>query len=162
MVLTNSEKMMSEEKIIVKQLVWEEESLRQILEIENSSFNKFDAYSLEDFKRWYGFNPDLCVVAEIEDRIVGCMISRIVEDRLDLASLAIHPTYRRRGIGSALLSYTITHMKKQGINQIELEVRKTNASAIAFWQKLGFVLFGSLPGFYEDGEDALRMRKTVD
>ena len=93
---------------------------------------------------------------------MGCMISRIVEDRLDLASLAIHPDYRRRGIGSALLTYTITHMKKQGINHIELEVRKTNASAIAFWQKLGFVLFGSLPGFYEDGEDALRMRKTVD
>jgi ribosomal-protein-alanine N-acetyltransferase len=161
MVLPNSEKIMSEE-IIVKQLIWEEENIRQILEIENSSFNRFDAYTLEDFKRWHGFNPELCIVAEIKGRIVGCMISRIVEDKLDLASLAIHPAYRRQGIGSALLAYTIVQMKEQGINHIELEVRKTNASAIAFWQKLGFVLFGSLPGFYEDGEDALLIQKTVD
>jgi ribosomal-protein-alanine N-acetyltransferase len=154
--------MMPEEKMIVKQLVWEEENLRQILEIEKSSFNEFDAYTLEDFRRWYNYNPDLCVVAEIEGCIVGCMISRVVEDKVDLASLAIHPAYRRRGIGSALLTYTITQMEKYGIHQIELEVRKTNAAAITFWQKLGFVLFGSLPGFYEDGAEALRMRKTID
>ncbi|MGV8026158.1 MAG: ribosomal protein S18-alanine N-acetyltransferase [Anaerolineaceae bacterium] len=153
--------MMSEE-IIVKQLLWEEKNLRQILEIENSSFNEFDAYTLEDFKRWYSYDPDLCVVAEIEGRIVGCMISRIVDDRLDLASLAIHPAYRRRGIGSMLLTYTIAQMTKQGINHIELEVRKTNAAAIAFWEKLGFVPFGSLPNFYEDGADAYRMRKIID
>jgi ribosomal-protein-alanine N-acetyltransferase len=154
--------MMSAEKMIVKQLVWGEANLRQILEIENSSFNKLDAYTLEDFSRWYSYNPDLCVVAEIDRRIVGCMISRIVRDTVDLASLAIHPAYRRHGVGSALLAYTVMQMKKHGIKQIELEVRKTNAAAIAFWQKLGFVLFGSLPGFYGDGEEALRMRKIID
>ena len=153
---------MSQEKMIVKQLVWEDENLRQMLEIENSSFNRLDAYTLEDFSRWYSYNPDLCVVAESDGHIVGYMISRILRDKVDLASLAIHPAYRRCGIGSALLAYTVTQMRKYGIKQIELEVRKNNAAAIAFWQELGFVPFGSLPGFYADGEEALRMRKTID
>jgi len=153
---------MPEEKMVVRQLVWEETDLHQILEIENSSFNKFDAYTLEDFKRWYGYNPDLCVVAEINGRIVGSMISRISQDKLDLASLAIHPAYRRCGVGSALLNYTEIQMKKYAVKKIELEVRKSNSSALNFWQEMGFVIFGKLPGFYEDGEEALQMRKIID
>jgi ribosomal protein S18 acetylase RimI-like enzyme len=50
-------------------------------------------------------------------------------------------------------------IKAYGVSEITLEVRQTNPAGLAFWQKQGFVPFGTLPGFYEDGEDAVRMRK---
>ena len=147
--------------IHVRQLAWEEADIDQILEIERSSFNHYDAYSLADFERWYHYNPDLCIVAEVNGRIAGYVISRILPGIGDLASLAINPAYRRRGIGTALLDEIERRVKEYGVNEINLEVRKTNLTGLAFWQNMGFVLFGTLPGFYEDGEDAIRMRKIL-
>jgi ribosomal-protein-alanine N-acetyltransferase len=147
--------------IHVRQLAWEKEDIDQLLEIERFSFNHYDAYSLVDFERWYHYNPDLCIVAVVDGHIVGYVISRILPGIGDLASLAINPEYRRRGIGTALLDATERRVRKYGVNEINLEVRKTNLSGLIFWQNMGFVPFGILPGFYEDGEDAIRMGKLL-
>jgi ribosomal-protein-alanine N-acetyltransferase len=153
---------MNKEEIHIRQLAWQEDELQQVLEIENASFNRFDAYKLEDFERWYHYNPDLCLVAEIGGRIAGYVITRILPAHGDLASLAIHPSYKRHGVATALLHHTAERVKEYGKNQITLEVRKTNTTALAFWQKMGFVPFASQPGFYEDGGEAILMRKWLD
>jgi ribosomal-protein-alanine N-acetyltransferase len=147
--------------IHVRQLAWEEADIDQILEIERFSFNQYDAYSLADFERWYHYNPDLCIVAVVDGHIAGYVISRIMPGIGDLASLAVNPAYRRRGIGTALLDAIERRVRKYGVNEINLEVRKTNLTGLTFWQNMGFVPFGMLPGFYEDGEDAIRMRKLL-
>jgi ribosomal-protein-alanine N-acetyltransferase len=147
--------------IHIRPLAWEEADIEQILEIERSSFNHYDAYSVADFERWFHYNPDLCIVAEVNGRIAGYVILRILPGIGDLASLAINPAYRRRGIGTALLNAIERRVKEYGVNEINLEIRKTNLTGLAFWQNMGFVPFGTLPGFYEDGEDAIRMRKIL-
>jgi [ribosomal protein S18]-alanine N-acetyltransferase len=152
---------MTDTRVTIRRLQDEESDLRQVVSIENLSFNKDDAYSREDFKRWMGYNPDFCMVAEIDGRIVGDMICRILRYKLDLASCAIHPDYRRYGIGSALLKEMETLARKFGVRKIELQVRKTNSSGLAFWQKMGFEESGILPGFYPDGEDGLQMSKKI-
>ena len=154
--------MVSQEEILIRQIIWQEDELQQVLEIEYMSFNPFDAYQLEDFERWYHYNPDLFLVAEIEGRIAGYVITRILPDRGDLASLAIHPNYKRRGIATALLDCTVERVKEYNKKQITLEVRKTNSSATAFWNKMKFIPFGTQPGFYEDGEEAILMRKWIE
>lgn len=148
-------------EVIITQLSLAQPYLSQILAIERSSFNHYDAYNPADFKRWVAYNPHLCWMAISGQRVAGYVISRALPDTLDLASLAVHPDYRRCGVGAALLDRTILQMGKYGVNRIELEVRRSNRAAIDFWQKLGFVPFGELPGFYGDGEGALRMRKTI-
>jgi ribosomal-protein-alanine N-acetyltransferase len=150
-----------EGKISIRQLTSSKSDLDQIVEIENCSFNKYDAYSKDNFLRWLGYTPDLCLVAEIDGRIAGDMISRILSDKAELASLAIHPDFRRRGVGSALLEETIRRVKYHGISHIDLEVRKTNLAGFRFWEKMGFTLIGKQPGFYDDGETALQMRKEI-
>jgi [ribosomal protein S18]-alanine N-acetyltransferase len=148
--------------IYVRQLAWEVEEILQILEIEHSSFNQYDAYSLADFERWYHYNPDLCIVAVVDNRcIAGYALSRILPGIGDLGSLAISPVYRRCGIGTILLRETERRIKEYGVNEINLEVRKTNLVGLAFWQNMGFIPFGTLRGFYEDGGDAIRMRKML-
>jgi len=154
-------KMVSDKAILVRQLNWTDSDLDQILSIETSSFNSHDAYCLEDFRSWFMRNPDLFLVAEIDGRIAGYGISRILADKADLASLAIHPEYRRRGVGSAMLEETVRRVKAYGIPQITLEVRKTNEDGFRFWKKMGFVPTGELPGFYEDGETAIQMRRRI-
>lgn len=153
--------MTSEEKVFIRQLKWNEANLSQILAIESSAFNSFDAYGREDFQRWFERNPDLCLVAEMRERIAGYGIAHILEDKAELVSMAIHPDFRRLGVGSALLDETAQRVKKYGIHQIELQVRKTNLNGFHFWKKMGFHQIGELPGFYEDGENAILMKKII-
>ena len=129
---------MPAEKIIIRQLKWADPELEQILEIDALCFNEYDAYTLEDYQRWFNYNPDLCLVAVIGGRIAGDVISRIVDGRAELASMATHPSYRRRGVAEALLAETVSRIKELGIHQIDIEVRKTNFIGQSFWKKMGF------------------------
>lgn len=148
-------------KINIRPMQWTDSELGQMLEIEALCFNRYDAYTLEDFRRWFGYNPDLCLVAEIDRQVAGNIISRILKDKAALASMAIHPDYRRHGIGEALLDETIRRVKTYHVGCIDLEVRETNIIGRRFWEKMEFLVIGSQPGFYEDGETALLMRKTI-
>ena len=153
---------MKERQIKIKPLTLSESNLDQIIEIETLSFNTYDAFTKDDFQRWLGYNPDLCLAAVIDNRIVGDMISRVIGDKAELASLAIYPTFRRREVGSALLEETIRRVKAYRIDHIDLEVRKTNLDGFRFWKKMGFKLMGEQPDFYGDGETALLMRRYIN
>ncbi len=146
----------------IRPLTWERADLERLLEIEQASFNHYDAYSLEDFERWFHYNPDLCLVAEMDGQIGGYVISRILPNYGDLASLAIHPAYRRKGLGQSLLQATCQRVREYGRHRINLEVRQTNAAGMDFWLRMGFVPFGIFTTFYDDGEDAIRMRLLLD
>jgi [ribosomal protein S18]-alanine N-acetyltransferase len=148
-------------EIIVRPLEWTDSELEQILEIDALCFNEYDAYTLEDYRRWYDFNPDLCLVAEIGGRVAGDVISRIVKGKAELASMATHPDFRRQGVASALFKETIQRVKRYGIGHIDIEVRKTNFSGLRFWEEMGFTVIGVKLGFYGDGEDAWDMRKPI-
>ena len=147
--------------ITIRLLEWNDPELDQILEIDALCFNEYDAYTLADYRRWFGYNPDLCLVAVIGGRIVGDVISRVVDGRAELASMATHPSYRRRGVAEALLAETIRRIKERGIPHIDIEVRKTNFGGLGFWKEMGFEIIGEHPAFYGDGEDAWHMRKII-
>jgi [ribosomal protein S18]-alanine N-acetyltransferase len=152
---------MGQKEIHIRQLNWLEDDIQQIQEIENYSFNEFDAYTREDFKRWYHYNPDLCLVAEIEGKIAGYVMTRILPAQGDLASMAVHPEYKRCGVAAALFQKTVEIVKAYGKKRITLEVRKTNTSGLAFWTKMGFGEYGHEPDFYDDGEEAILMEKRI-
>ena len=145
----------------IRGLRWCNEDMQQLLEIERLSFNEFDAYTLQDFKRWFTYNPDLCLVGEVQGKIAGYVMTRIIPVHADLASMAVHPAYKRKGIASALLKETEARVLAYGVSAITLEVRRTNAAGMAFWGSMGFTPFGIQPGFYEDGEEAILMRKEI-
>jgi len=147
--------------IIIRPLEWEDPELDQILEIDALCFNEYDAYTLEDYRRWFSYDPDLCLVAVIDGRVAGDVISRIVDGRAELASMATHPSYRRRGVAEALLAETVRRINARGIPQIDIEVRKTNFIGLSFWKKMGFEKIGEQHSFYGDGETAIKMRKTI-
>lgn len=78
--------------------------------------------------------------------------------------MGLLPDYRGQGIGSELLSKTIDHSKKFGIEKIELHVYTTNVAAIALYKKFNFVQEGTIKMYRKlDGKyfDCLSMAKFL-
>ena len=75
-------------------------------------------------------------------------------------NIAVHPDYRKQGIGYALIERLIAALKEKNVISLCLEVRVSNESAIGLYSKMGFAVVGKRPGYYRNPrEDAYIMRK---
>jgi ribosomal-protein-alanine N-acetyltransferase len=78
-----------------------------------------------------------------------------------ITNIATHPAHRRRGYGNAVTDALLKEAAARNAEQVSLEVRASNASAIALYERLGFAIAGRRKGFYQNPrEDALVMIKT--
>ncbi len=78
--------------------------------------------------------------------VVGYLGCHHVADEGFIANVAVHPNHRRRGIARALVNAAIE--QGRSLSRLTLEVRESNAAAIALYQSLGFVKDGIRPRFY--------------
>lgn len=79
-------------------------------------------------------------------------------DEVHVATIAVHPSFRRLKIGQQLLVHVIDAAAKEGAQHAFLEVREHNQAARKMYQKFGFVEAGVRPRYYSDtGEDAILM-----
>jgi [ribosomal protein S18]-alanine N-acetyltransferase len=90
--------------------------------------------------------------------VVGMMVNWVILDELHIATIAVHPDYRKMGLGSRLLAQGLLAGKKAGVRVAFLEVRRGNLAAQAMYAKFGFVIVGVRAHYYKDNhEDALLM-----
>lgn len=100
------------------------------------------------------------VVAVQDDMVVGYIGSQSTIDETDVMNVAVHPDWRRQGIAEQLIDNLIEELKKRGSHALMLEVRASNAPAIALYEKLGFRQVGLRKNYYRNPkEDALILRK---
>ncbi len=133
----------------------------EMMTIERASFTSpwSARFFLEEIQVSYAKS----VLVEVEGRIVGYIIYWQLPKEVDIHNLAVHPEYRRQGIGRSLLSSAIDSAKGQDSNRVTLEVRKSNQAAQQLYHSLGFVERGVRKGYYsDDGEDALVMVLDLD
>jgi [ribosomal protein S18]-alanine N-acetyltransferase len=78
-----------------------------------------------------------------------------------LYSLATAAAARGQGIGALLIQGTECEVRRRGQNRIHLEVAEGNAKAQALYESLGYTRCGYIEAFYEDGQNAIRMEKTL-
>lgn len=84
------------------------------------------------------------------------------EPLCELDSMAVHPSARRQGIGAALLRTVLDWAARNGARRLSLEVRASNAPAIALYQQLGLYRQGLRPRYYSDPpDDALLLAMPV-
>jgi ribosomal-protein-alanine N-acetyltransferase len=75
-------------------------------------------------------------------------------------NVAVDPDHRRRGLGRALLEHLLAEVGEDAA--MTLEVRRTNASAMRLYERLGFRAAGIRRRYYQDnGEDALVMWRNL-
>ena len=102
----------------------------------------------------------LWLVAMEGNTVAGYVGSQTVMEETDMMNVAVHPAYRRRGIAEKLVCALVEELKAAGSRCLTLEVRSSNASAIALYEKLGFVQTGLRKNYYRNPrEDALILRK---
>lgn len=83
----------------------------------------------------------------------------VYPDSSDIISFATTPVMRRQGYAKNLLNYVINLKFEQGYQAINLEVRKSNTTAIGLYEKLGFTSLYPRLNYYDNGEDAIVMQK---
>ena len=82
----------------------------------------------------------------------------ITVDEGQITNIAVHPDYRRKGLGAAILRSLLRHAKDAKLESVSLEVRVSNTAAIKLYEQAGFVEAGRRKGFYQKPtEDALVM-----
>lgn len=102
------------------------------------------------------------LIAEIDGCVAGYVGSEAVLDSADMMNIAVVPEYRKRGIAEALIKALVEHLQQRDILFLLLEVRVSNAPAIALYNKLCFEQVGRRPKYYTNPrEDALILRKEL-
>ena len=106
-------------------------------------------------------NPlSVWLVCVEKDRVLGYVGSQTVLGETDMMNVAVSPDARRRGIGEKLILELVERLRERDSHCLTLEVRATNAPAIALYEKLGFTQVGRRPNYYRNPkEDALILRK---
>ena len=126
--------------------------LRQIAELEALTFaHPWSEQALEllcDESRAFGFAA-LC-----EGRAVAYGGMLTVLDEGQITNIATHPDHRRRGLAGQVLEALLTEARARGLAFVTLEVRESNAAAIALYEKYGFATVGRRPRFYTQPTEA--------
>jgi ribosomal-protein-alanine N-acetyltransferase len=93
-----------------------------------------------------------------KNRVVGMVVVWMLVDEAHIATFAVHPDSRSRGIGRRLLVYSLQEAARKGAIQATLEVRIGNLIAQNLYHEFGFRVVGRRPKYYQDNhEDALIM-----
>jgi ribosomal-protein-alanine N-acetyltransferase len=107
-------------------------------------------------------------VAEDGPALVGFAVATALSipeapTECELEFVLVPPHARRRGIGIALMEIVLAWASDLGAKEIWLEVRKSNVHAVRLYERCGFAITGSRPGYYVDPvEDALLMRCQIE
>ncbi len=97
-------------------------------------------------------------VAQTDGEVVGYAGMWHVCGEGHITNIAVSPSHRRSGIGRLLLGRLIDSARIQDMHVMFLEVRASNAAAIALYENHGFIRAGLRKGYYADnGEDAVLM-----
>ncbi|MEP1214780.1 MAG: ribosomal protein S18-alanine N-acetyltransferase [Marinobacter sp.] len=111
------------------------------------------------------FRPDYRLWAlETHRRLSGYAVVAYMAGEAHLLNLCIAPADRSLGGGRHLLRHLIAESARDGMSQVLLEVRDSNASAMNLYASEGFSIIGRRPGYYPGGqerEDALVMALRV-
>jgi ribosomal-protein-alanine N-acetyltransferase len=105
----------------------------------------------------------LVVVRKPSDKVIGYIIYWHIREDVQVNNIAVHPDFRGKGIGEALMRHVIDRVRKNGATFMTLEVRLSNAAAVTLYKKLGFDILGTRKNYYTNpDEDAFLMGLVLE
>ncbi len=119
-----------------------------------------DAWTYSDFEEQITQNPYASIyVYQFEKKIIGYIDLWIAYENAEIANIGVDKNYQRKGIASDLLSFCMEKVNTARCDNITLEVRISNFSAISLYEKFGFKKVSIRKNYYADGENAYLMVK---
>ncbi|MEA2250012.1 MAG: [ribosomal protein S18]-alanine N-acetyltransferase [Solirubrobacteraceae bacterium] len=132
--------------------------LPQVIAIERRAFPT--PWSLAMFVLELSKPGGVCLAARRDDRLVGYLICSRYDTVWHVMNVCVDPDERRQGIATALIEELVARVGDDRA-RFTLEVRTSNAAAIALYEGFGFRTAGTRRRYYQDnGEDALIMWRT--
>ena len=142
--------------IAIRRLTYSD--LPQVVAIERRSFPA--PWSLAMFVLELSKPTGICLVAEVEGEIAGYLVCSRYDTVGHVMNVSVDPERRRRGIASTLIDDLLVAVGDP-YARYTLEVRASNTSAIALYERHGFKAAGLRRRYYQDnGEDAVIMWRT--
>ncbi len=138
------------------------DDLEQVHEIDVMSFSapwppssyRFELYENPAGRLWVAESH----LPDGKTKVVGMIVVWLIVDEAHVATLAVHPDKRGRGIGRKLLFTALSDCVGWGARSATLEVRQGNVAAQALYNDFGFEIVGRRTHYYIDNnEDALIM-----
>lgn len=133
--------------------------LDQVMVIENENFSV--PWTETGFFTYLMREDALFLVAEDEDEnVVGYCGVIMSIDEGDITNVSVKKELQGQGIGKALLQELIQQTVSRGVHTLFLEVRESNAGALALYEKQGFTRMGVRKNYYSDPvEDGITMSR---
>ncbi len=133
-----------------------------IIAIEQRCFSS-DRISPRQIKYLLGRDTALSLVALVDGSVAGCCIGLLPKRPRPgrVYSLAVLPEYRSQNVARRLMVRLLAEMKQRGYSRCRLEVRHSACAVRAFYERLGFQNIARLQGYYQDGEDGVRMELSL-
>ena len=102
------------------------------------------------------------LTAETAEGVVGSVGMMYVLDEGYISNVAVRPDCRRQGVAEALLTALEARARALLLRFVTLEVRESNAPAVALYEKCGYRVVGRRKNYYEKpAEDAVLMTLTL-
>lgn len=133
----------------------------EVLQTEQASFAS--PWTEEDFLHSLRQRNCIGMVAEYNDRVVGFMIYELHKSRLHILNFAVHPDFRRHGIGTQMVMKLAGKLSTHRRTRITLLVRESNLAGQQFFRAEGFMACRVIRGHFEDTcEDAYQMEYSLE
>jgi len=134
----------------------EERDVPSVLEIEKVSFpNPWHESTFKGEIQHRPISYPLVIVHTTLNKVIGYIIFWVIGEEVQINNIAVHPDFRRLGIGEQVLRQVIEQVKWGGANFVTLEVRPSNIGALILYKKIGFKMLGVRKNYYTNpSEDA--------
>ena len=144
-------------QVSIEPATWRD--LRAIAALEKVCFGR-DSWPWPEILAALTFPATIRLKAELEGQLVGFVVGdrRGRKDLGWVASVGVHPEYRRRGLGRQLLAACEQGL---GTHRVRLSLRQTNEAALELYLQAGYSRVDLWPKYYRDGEDALVMERII-
>ena len=102
------------------------------------------------------------IVHKLYKKVIGYILYWHLREEVHINNVAIHPDFRRQGIGEAVLHKVLAQVQSEGAQYVVLEVRPSNVAALTLYKKLGFEFLGARKNYYfMPQEDAVILGKRL-
>lgn len=91
----------------------------------------------------------VCLVLDRGDQVIGYTILSVAAAEAHILNLCVDPGFRGLGYGERLLNKLIDRARYAEVEAIFLEVRPSNANALALYRKKGFRKIAKRPAYYQ-------------
>lgn len=122
-----------------------------------------DRMSMRSIRRFISAPGAKVLVAVRATELLGnlVLLRRANSRKGRIYSVVVSPQARGLGIGSRLVAAAEKFALEHDCEAVSLEVRADNVAARALYAKRGYVEERTLPAFYDDGADGLRLKRTL-